>query len=607
MNILSRSQAGAAARAGSHLLARDFQSLSVFRIAFSIYLLADYLFILRPFFADFFHDDGILPVAAQLADPGAWAAARMLRVLDVTGLPLVVPYLYPLALVAFAAGYRTRLANFVAFVLNAYLFWRNIHVVAGTEDLSRMLLLWSLFLPMNRYWSVDAALDPQPRDRPYPVLPFLAMRLQIVSVYFFAALFKLVGTPWLDGTAAALSLGDNIFGGTASGLYLAANHPGLLAFVTYATIVFQFAFPFLVYSPWWNDWTRGFALAGAAAMHVAFIFCLNIGGFPYVSLIALILLVPDRWWDRLLRERRARLARIRIFYEPGCGFCERTALVLREFLLAPTVPVLPSSADPEAHRLLTAHNSWVVRAPDGTHYLKWRAMAYLLRQSWLFAPLGWLTDWAPLRGLMARLYDWIGASRRHLGPAARVLLPIRTDKPVGVLAQGVCAVLAAAALACNIVTVPWSAVRWPLPSGPVYANEIYPVFDFLQVGQKWSLFAPLPVHLQRRYRLEARLADGSIVDASALLRLWWLENGYSVRFANHRWQKFFSHLDEFVEAERNALGDYFCRQVRRTGRDVRAVELAQFEQSASETWNPARPPNFVHARACAIAAAAKSD
>src|SRR5262249_17774228 len=161
-----------------------------------------------------------------------------------------------------------------------------------------------------------------------------------------------------------------------------ADHlPTLLAAVTYATITLQVLLPLLLYSPWRNDLTRGLALAGLAAMHLSFIALLNIGGFPFICLAVLILLVPDRLWDRLVQARRARLAKVAIFYEPDCGFCERVSLLLREFLLSPMATVAPASVDPEALRLLTAHNSWVVRGADGAVHLKWRAVAYVLKQN----------------------------------------------------------------------------------------------------------------------------------------------------------------------------------------------------------------------------------
>jgi len=38
-------------------------------------------------------------------------------------------------------------------------------------------------------------------------------------------------------------------------------------------------------------------------MHLAFIVCLNVGGFPYLCLIMLLLLVPDAWIARVPARR----------------------------------------------------------------------------------------------------------------------------------------------------------------------------------------------------------------------------------------------------------------------------------------------------------------
>src|SRR5262249_4475459 len=159
--------------------------------------------------------------------------------------------------------------------------WRNPFAVTGAETLSRLMLLWCLFLPMNRYWALDAALDPRPRTRAYPILPFLAIRWQLCSIYFFSALFKLQGTPWREGSAISWALGDTIYGNTWLGMLLVEQAPLLLFYSTYAVVLFQLALPLLLYSPWRNDLLRGMGLAGAVALHVSFIFCLNIGSFPY--------------------------------------------------------------------------------------------------------------------------------------------------------------------------------------------------------------------------------------------------------------------------------------------------------------------------------------
>jgi Vitamin K-dependent gamma-carboxylase len=209
---------------------------------------------------------------------------------------------------------------------------------------------------------VDSALDPQPPDRPYPAIPFAAIRLQIVSLYFVSAIFKLEGAPWRSGKALIWALSDTAYGATPAGLFLVHHLPGLLYIVNYSVIAFQLAFPFLVYWPWRNDWTRAFALLGAACRHVSFLVCLNIGSFPFLSLAVLILMVPDPWIDRLLLRRRMRLQHITLYHEPRCELCQRILLVLREFLLPRAAKILSASHDPEALRLLDAGQSWAVRA-----------------------------------------------------------------------------------------------------------------------------------------------------------------------------------------------------------------------------------------------------
>jgi hypothetical protein len=578
----------------ARIVVPNFQSLSAFRIVLAGCLLGDYLLNVRPSFEDFYGEAGILPLPALLSDPGLPVAAMISRLLEALGLPLILPYLYPLALVTFAIGYRTRLSTAIVLLLNSYLYWRNIYVVSGAEDLARLLLIWCLFLPLNRYWSVDAALDPQPRERPYPALPFVALRLQVISLYVFSGLFKLAGARWLDGSAVSMVLTDNMFGATPAGLYLADHFSGLLVFVTYATIAFQLALPFLVYSPWYNDLTRAIALAAMAAMHASFLFFLNIGAFPFISLATLILLVPDSWWDRLLARRRERLAKVQIYFEPGCGFCERVSLLLREFLLAPTAKVLPANADPETLRLLTEHNSWVVRGADSSVHLKWRAMVYVLRQNLLFAPLAWLTDLPLLRSGMARLYDAIGRQRRRFGAFLARLLPIKTQPAIGPIAEVACGTLMWLALIINVMSLDGVLfdANFPFVGGTSKSVSRNNAFDALQIGQSWRLFAPWPVHAQHHYRIRAELTDGSVVDLMSRMAVPIVRSnadGYGISFANHRWLKFFSRFDDLSPQQWSAVGQYFCRKAGEWDAGlrgkVRAVEIAIFVQPVDARWS----------------------
>jgi Vitamin K-dependent gamma-carboxylase len=558
----------------------NFQALSAFRFLFAGYLLVQFASLL-PYYDAFYGAAGILPLTALAADYRMFGVASLLplmRLLDASGIGAIIPIALPLSLVALAAGYRTRWAGGVALALEAYLYWRNPVVATGAEVLAWLLLLWCLFLPINRYWSIDAALDRLPRRRDWPALPFFAIRLQIASLYFFSALFKLEGEPWQKGYALIWTLQDTVFAATPAGLFFVEHAPGVITIVNYLVIVFQLAFPYLIYSPWRNELTRAIAIAGSALMHLSFIAFLNIGGFPYICLVMLMLLVPDAWMDRLLRRRRERSRGLAIYYEPGCGFCEKVARLLREFLLAPEVKVRPASADRAALRLLTRHGSWVVVDPKGKAHLKWRAVAYVLAQCPLTSPLGWLTDLPILRSAMARVYDCIGACRRALGAVTRIVLPFRSDPPIGRFALALNGTLAALALLCNLVNLDqWTVDR---PEQGIHfttyegvRNGLQEFFALTQVHQDWALFSPIPTHYYWSFGFSAFDAEGNRTDVTAAMPFVTVSDGGRVRPSRVYWALYFSHSQDFLESEWTGLGAYICRAVARADKPAAAIEV----------------------------------
>ena len=560
----------------------NYQSLSAFRILFALYLLVQFAHGFA-FYGDFYTASGIAPLSALAAeDKGIAGLASLLplvRLADESGLATLVPVLYPLSLLALAVGYRTRWANSVAFVLNCYLFWRNPYLISGAEELVRLLLLWCLFLPINRYWSIDAALDRAPRNRPYPALPFFALRLQIASLYFFSGLFKLEGLPWRQGYALDWTLRDDLYAGTPLGMFLAGHTPLLLTAVGYLVIAFQLSFPYLIYSPWRNELTRALAIGGSALMHLSFIVFMRIGGFPYICLIMLVLLVPDAWIDRLLRRWRERLRGVAIYYEPGCVFCEKISRLLREFLLVPEVKVRPASADRAALGLLTRHRSWVVVEPSGKPHLKWRAVAYVLAQCPLTRPLGWLTDRPVLRPAMARLYDCIGAYRRALGAVTRAVLPFRSDQPPGRFALALNGGLAALALASNIASLDQRTIDQPYQeihaaSYAGFSKDIDEFFAVMQIRQAWALFAPVPIHYDWTFDFHAVDRTGSTADLAAALPFLAARERGPMRFNRLAWVQYFRRFDLFSDADWTALGGYLCRVAGARQGPVAAVEIA---------------------------------
>ena len=288
---------------------------------------------------------------------------------------------------------------------------------------------------------------------------------------------------------------------------------------------------------------------------------------------------------------------------PGCDLCHRTALLLREFLLSPTTPVHPADVDSGALLLLKTHNSWVVRGADGGVHLKWRAVAYVFEQNPLLAWFGWLTDLPPLRASMARVYDCIGAHRRALAPLARRLLAFRSERPIGTAMEMACGVLMWLALICNVLSLPWPGKERISPAVIGKPAGRSQVFEALQIGQSWSLFAPVPTHYQRRYALTGVTADGTRIDLTQDVRqplLW--NDGYRVRFASHRWLNYFVKLDTLTKEQEAALGSYLCRWARRPRQGlpapIRTVEIVASIRSVDDSRTEAARPPLQQSHSC---------
>jgi len=135
----------------------DLRTLALFRINLALLILADLVMRSRDLVAHY-TDDGILPRADYLGIlNGAVSSLHF-----ISGSAWIEALLFMLAaLVALAllAGYRTRLATFVSWLLLLSLQNRNHMILQGGDMLLLLLLFWGLFLPLGARFSVDRALD----------------------------------------------------------------------------------------------------------------------------------------------------------------------------------------------------------------------------------------------------------------------------------------------------------------------------------------------------------------------------------------------------------------------------------------------------------------
>ncbi len=216
----------------------------------------------------------------------------------------------PLAALGLIAGFLTRVSNLVCFAGLIVVQQANPHILQGGDVLLRLLLFWSLFLPLSQVWSLDVQYNRISALLPLTTgLASWALTLQICFVYWFAVLLKSDPLWTQNGNALFYALNIEHFT-TPFGLYL-RQYPDFLRVLTFATLGLEVFGPCLLFIPLRREDFRlaavvlfvGFHLVGMQSL-------LRIGLFPWVCATAWLVFLPRSFWDWLLIRYR-RLAQIK--------------------------------------------------------------------------------------------------------------------------------------------------------------------------------------------------------------------------------------------------------------------------------------------------------
>ena len=370
----------------------------------------------------------------------------------------------------------------------------------------------------------------------------------------------------MKGDAILYPMHDNAFG-SAIGLQLSEMMPHSLHFAAcWAIILLQLCFSFLIYLPVKHYAIRACALIAAACMHIGFIFLMQIHLFPFLSLIYLVLLFPDHWISNFLAKRRAQLEKIRIFYDPDCGFCKSTAVLFKEFCLSPSTPVAPSDSDDEAHTLLQKHYSWIVYGHDNNIYMKWKAVAYICRQSPVFWIFGVFFDLPGIRQIMARVYEAIGNNRGRLGQISKVFLTPSAYRYPDMTQQVICSILLGLMVSYTVWALPQ--IKTPIP------EDLERWAMQTQTWQTWDLFAPYPVAYQRSLDVSAVDQNANDIPLKPYLDRHFKMKGEHFDFASPRLFKYYNAMyPEKNPRHRMGFARYLCWKTYKDGTPAKTINL----------------------------------
>ena len=219
-------------------------------------------------------DDGVLPRDARNAFlRGTWYSSLHTLSGD-AALQTALLAAVAAAALALALGWCTRLASVAAWLLCCSLHSRNPLTLHGGDVLLRLLLFWSMFVPLG---AARASLG------------LHLLRAQVALMYACAALSKSGAEWWSECSALHLALHLDLIATPAGGALREAP-PALLCAATRATLVLELLAPPLLLHPR----SRAAAVAILLPLHACFGVFLRLGTFPLVSAVALLPFLPPR-------------------------------------------------------------------------------------------------------------------------------------------------------------------------------------------------------------------------------------------------------------------------------------------------------------------------
>jgi len=408
----------------------DLRSLALGRIVLGLVLIGDLLRRI-PDLRDFYSNLGLIPNHTVLWRP---PFPRIFSVFFMASLPEEAAIWFFIAFVfffCFLIGYRTRLFHLLSFAMTTSLHNRVLQAENWGGVAIGVLMIWTMFLPLGRRFSVDAiraslrarpdetpadlaAGVPPPDERQTTSLAALGLLLQIAAIYWLNFVHK-SGPTWREGSAVHYVLWQERIV-TWIGLQVREHTPyAFTKLLTEGTLVIEASAAFLVLTPIFWRWTRFAAALLLVGLHAGIALLVNLGIFSFAMLAFQPFLLTDAQWalfGRLVPRRgRART----VYYDVDCGVCWAVVRVLarmdvhRRLRWVPNsdLGALPAGVDPE----LLDRTMLVVDPATDRRWTRAAAFAEIFGAF----PLGRLWAWPlrlpGIRTLADRAYDAFARNR----------------------------------------------------------------------------------------------------------------------------------------------------------------------------------------------------
>jgi predicted DCC family thiol-disulfide oxidoreductase YuxK len=292
----------------------DGRGLAVFRICFSLILLAD---VTQMFFFRHLMFDKV----------------PYMRPNEIDMWPLLL--FWWLALALLSLGLFTRISSLINYLLTTIVFGTidtyEYHMIYTYQIISLLFV----FLPISRDLSLDRLLlklkysNTKFRYVPSKNVSVLAyyipVALGIGFVYLDSVCYKYVSPLWLKGLGVWLpaSIPQAVFFKISPIL----NAKYLIVFLGYLTLAFETIFMFVF---WRKRWRVATFVTGLG-LHLGILICFPIPFFALGISAIYLLLLPVRVWSKVFSRSEKLHPKLKFYYDAECPLCNRARIVISHF------------------------------------------------------------------------------------------------------------------------------------------------------------------------------------------------------------------------------------------------------------------------------------
>jgi predicted DCC family thiol-disulfide oxidoreductase YuxK len=381
-----------------------------------------------PYLYDFWGETGWIPPSiASHRDP--WAQS-ILFYLTAPWQLLAWHLVFLFSCAAFMVGWRTSWVKWIVFIGEISYRYRNGFLVYGVDGILCALLFILCLAPTGRALSLDRVrelrgakrsdLEAVPRHYTsvWAGACIRLMQIQMATLFFYSGITKIQGevSDWRNGNAVWL-LFSSIDYYNRFLLDLFAFHYWLVPVATYAVVLIEIAFPFLI----WQRRTRPYMLAAAILLHIQIGVFMGLFYFSFVMIMGHMSFVRREWLAGLGEMWKQRFADMEMIYDGKCGFCKRSMawllafdglrqISIRDFRANPSSVVRSEHLEEASYLVLQGD-----RALPG--FDAYRYAVLRVPGLWWLVPLFYVPVFSRLFG--NPIYNWIAANRGRLSSFKR--------------------------------------------------------------------------------------------------------------------------------------------------------------------------------------------